>query len=141
MIQSESVAAFLRSVTERFTKFKAGLDTFMVVLSSEDQAAKLTRCGELQRLLSDLMSILSQKDIPSWAVALEAVLRSYVGLPASLPVRLELFKTMGRIFPAIEAQRWDFGDADRVPGDDYDAFYRDERARSNIPSLFDKLIE
>lgn len=138
MSQNQSVAAFRRSLDNRFNDLKAALqktmDAFAVAPSIE---ARKEANAELYRAAKDLRDLLHDADRPKWLGSILVASKQFNSHPGDQTSR-QFINAVAAQFPFIQPIVVDTDASETL---DFDALFQKQRDEGTLPQLFDKLIE
>jgi hypothetical protein len=137
---SLDVDAFLRSVNQRFGDFKARLGELLDLLVMGSDEDKLAKAKETLDVATTLQSVLSPQDQPQWIGPVIGSLRSYIRSNGHVAHAPNLVTTIASNFDRAVNHKWAFAHSDDQ-GFDFDGVFRRHESESQIPELFDKLVE
>lgn len=135
-----SETAFLRMVDERYGQFRDRLREFAATLAGTNQQDKIEKASRLLAAASALKDALADPDQPTWLQPITTATQNYSQHPTNGHVIGVLADAIGTHYGAAVQHDWAF-----MPSDDgafdFDALYELHQSQSQIPVLFDKLIE
>jgi hypothetical protein len=140
MPDSESIAFFLRFLTERFQIFRQRFDALVGAVSSHNPEQKVEGCRAALAALNDLKSAMSSKDQPTWIAPLEAKLHWYIQNSKHNDAGHVLMNTIIAVSPAIQSQAWDLASPTGAEPIDFDAVFNRFYKESRLAELFEELV-
>ncbi len=137
---SSSIETFNNFVIERFGDFKNSLAAFIAALAQDDKQQKIDKAKIALDAANSLRLAFAQKDHPAWLNSLATSLQNYVTSNGHPSHGNDLIRAIGLHFGAVEDHKWAFEFSDDK-GFDFDGVFRKYESESQIPKLFDKIVE
>ena len=135
-----STEPFRRLVDERHKEFKRRMARLIEVLGGDNREDRLARAKAALDSANTLQLALAGPDRPEWLEPLRTALEQYVLFNAQPGNTSSMIDAIGRSYGAAIKHQWAFLESDDG-GFDFDGVFRKYESESNIPALFDKLVE
>jgi hypothetical protein len=137
MTSSESVAFFMRFITEKHKQVISSIDQLVDSLVSDTPEEKLNKAKSLLNKSKDLSSSISQQDCPTWLPSLIERLELFIsgGHKAT-----HLIKHLMTSNSEIKNFRWVFENKSEAAFD-FDSIFEHYKSQSRLPELFDQIIK
>lgn len=139
MPTDKTYEAFLRSLEERFVRFKKDIEALLLALVGLDAVKKAVTCATALHSAQELKGSVSSSDVPPW---LNAVIGALDQHGKKLQIEgncYHLNKALAIQYLLIRDHKWSFADASEK-GFSFDKLFEQYRGESRIPELFDELI-
>jgi hypothetical protein len=142
MVDDSSVECFIRFVQERHQQVLANTNSLIMAVGGEDREKKVKAAQTLLVSLISLKNALAASDHPGWMFPLEQKVNWYfTNKAAQGDAGQILLNTVFSLIGEMQAQKWNGADL-ATPGTiDFAAIYKEYYQSSNLPQLFDQLIE
>lgn len=141
MVTNESAKLTVRLITERHQELVGCVDRIQSVFSDTNGDAKVELAKTALEKAITLQESLSTTDRPNWLQPLVHSLDSYLKRPNDANKRTQLMKTVADHWQAIHHFEVTYTEEPGVKAFDFDAVYLKYYEQSELPQLFDKLVE
>ncbi|MCC6124467.1 MAG: hypothetical protein IT426_05880 [Pirellulales bacterium] len=137
---NSSVETFNRFVEERYRDLINKMSELINALAGDDKQNKVSKAKIAFEASNSLSQALAVRDRPQWLQPISNTLQNYINHNGHQNVGNELINTIGLFYGAATNHKWAFDFSDDK-GFDFDGVFKKYESESQIPMLFDKIVE
>lgn len=138
--QDQNVEFFLRSIQERFEKLKRDFNRLTTTLCAEKLEDKQKAAKAALISSTAMLEIVSTTDHPGWLVRLKSELERYISTYQSPEASDRLIQQLLNTYGQLNSHKWQFDRVSESKPVEFEVIYKEQYQNSDIPNLFDNLI-